>query len=84
MTKEKHQRLHSKLRAHQRYDLDLNRKDLDSIVRMIQTGNDAFFIKRSSNGVTIWHVVYNKQSLRVVYDKTRKSIVTFLPWKNKI
>lgn len=81
ISKSKHQRAHSKLRAYQRYDLELNRKDLDTIVKQIQSSKDAFFIKRKSNRVTLWHVLYNKKSLKVVYDSDRKNVVTFLPWK---
>lgn len=83
LSKAKRQRLHAKKRARQRYDLDLNRKDLDAIVKQIQSSTDAFFIKRSSQRVTLWYVIYNKIPLRVVYDKDRKNVVTFLPWKDK-
>lgn len=79
-SKTKCQRLHAKKRASERYDLELNRKQLDQIVELIQT-NQAFFIKRRSNRITLFQVYFEDQWLKVVYDSVRKNIVTFLPQK---
>lgn len=82
ITKSKWEREHAKLRAYQRYDLSLNRKDLDAIAKMIQTNHrDAIFLKRQSNRVTLWMIIYRKKSLKAVYDGQRHQVVTFLPWK---
>lgn len=72
------QRIHAKRRAVERYSLDLNRQDLRNIVTVIQS-NKATPVEKQSHRVTVFDLTYNEVDVRVVYDKQRKTIVTFLP-----
>jgi hypothetical protein len=56
----------------------LNRHDLRSFVQQIQAG-EATFLGRQSNRTSVWLVTFRGNACRVVYDKQRKTIVTFLP-----
>lgn len=76
--KSQSQRIHAKQRALERYDLDLNRQDLEEIIKKIHL-NKASFIKRQSFRVTVWKVTYKEKELITVYDKHRQTIATFLP-----
>ena len=78
MTKKAAQRVHATRRAYERYGLDLHRRDIDALVRMIQRGNGVC-IGKSSNRVTLWELEYAGNRLPVVYDRKRKTIVTVLP-----
>ena len=69
---------HSKYRAWQRYDMQLNRFDFKGAVTKIQT-NKASFINRLSHRVSEWIVEVKGESLRVLYDKKHQCIVTVLP-----
>lgn len=78
MSKVRHQKRHTKMRAAQRYDVWLSSDDVKSLVAQIQNGK-AEFVDRQSNRVTLWIVEHQGTKIRVVYDKQRKSIVTCLP-----
>jgi hypothetical protein len=69
---------HSKYRAWQRYEIQLNRFDLKGAVTKIQT-NKANFVKRLSHRVSEWIVEVKGETLRVLYDKKHQCIVTVLP-----
>lgn len=71
-------RRHARRRADTRYGLDLSRKELDEIVRAIQH-NEGEFIEKQSLTRTLWLVNVKGQPCRVVYDRKRKAVVTFLP-----
>lgn len=77
-SKAKGQRIHAKRRALERYDLDLNRHQMDELVRMIQRGQGRLLEKQSLRVSTFELNAFDK-ILYVVYDKHRKTIVTFLP-----
>lgn len=68
---------HAKGRALERYDLDLNRHDLAAIIQLIQA-QQGRFVERQSFRVSVWDVTYQGKVLRVVYDRKRTAIVTFL------
>lgn len=72
------QRIHAKRRAEERYALELNRDDLRNIVQRIQQ-NQATHVEKQSHRVSVFDLTYNNIDVRVVYDKNRKTIVTFLP-----
>ncbi len=78
LTKRQCEAIHSKRRALERYNLSLNRHDLRDIVSMI-TNNQATFLLKESNTRSHWLVVYKEKKLKLVYDKPRKMIITFLP-----
>lgn len=73
------QRKHAKMRANQRYGLDLNKRALQDMCNQIQTGTDAKFVARQSYRVTIWQIQYKGQQLWAVYDRIRHTVITFLP-----
>lgn len=73
-SKRKAQRRHAKRRALERYGMVVGEHTLDDMVRKIQRG-EGEFVERQSHRVTLWKV----DGRRVVYDKVRKTIVSFLP-----
>lgn len=81
MTKKEAQRSHAKRRALERYGLQLNRFDIKTIIKMIQTQN-AFFIESQSHRLKKYQITYKSTTAIVIYDKLRKEIVTFLPKEN--
>jgi Zn-dependent oligopeptidase len=76
--KAKNQAYHAKVRALQRYDLDITNEDLRKIVGIIQN-NRAKLVMRQSHRVSVWDLEYEGKQVRVAYDKSRSSIATFLP-----
>lgn len=74
------ERYHAKKRAKERFDLSLNRHDLNRIILMIQSG-DATFFDRQSNNRTRWIINLDGNEALAVYDKQRKQIITFLELK---
>jgi hypothetical protein len=72
------QRKHAKRRALERYGLGLGRSDIAEVVKKIQAG-EAVFVEKQSGRVSVWDVEVGGKTARVVYDKLRKNIATFLP-----
>lgn len=70
--------MHTIARAKERHDLKLTGQDLDWIAKQIKTGNSSF-VRRTSCNFTVHDVPYRGETLRVVYDKKRKTTVTILP-----
>mgnify|MGYP001573490344 CR=1 FL=1 len=75
-------RAHAKLRALQRYDLDLTAKMRRRIVEDIQQ-HKSIHLDTQSHRVSIHLVEIEERDIRVVYDRTRKEIVTVLPPENE-
>jgi hypothetical protein len=82
-SKTKAQKIHAKLRAAERYNLLLSSEDLKQIIKQIQS-NRAIFLERQSLRVTKWEVTVKDQTLCVIYDRERHSIVTILPQESEI
>jgi hypothetical protein len=76
--KARQQKKHALRRAAERYDLWLTGEEYDAIIRQIQQGECQLIAKQSLR-VSIFRVVYNGQPLKVVYDRQRKTIASFLP-----
>ena len=72
------QRRHAKRRAQERYGLTLNRAELERLVRRIQHG-EATVLERQSHRISVFGLIVQGVSVRVVYDAKRKTIVSFLP-----
>lgn len=76
-------RNHAKQRALERYELDLNRQDLEVMRLMIQRPelhkDHITFVERQTVDRTVWLIKYKEKELKVVYSKRHKSIVTVLP-----
>jgi len=65
---------HAKERAIERYEIKVTRDKYYSLIHKIKT-NKAIMIKRVSNSRSVYLV----DDFVVVYSRTRKKIVTFLP-----
>jgi len=69
--------LHAQRRLGERYGLHLTKQKQEAICNKIRSG-DSVFVFKQSNRVAIHDVEYHGVLLRVVYDKERHQIVTFL------
>ena len=58
--------------------MELTKDAAKQIVRAIQQGR-ADLVERTNGRVTIWNVKHDGRWMKVVYDRQRKSLVTFLP-----
>lgn len=81
MPKGKFLKRHAKTRAQQRYGVCLTSDDLREIVHKIQD-QEARFEERRSNRVSVFRVEHNGDEFRVMYDRQRKQIATFIPLEN--
>lgn len=68
---------HAQQRALERYGIALRQSDLDAIVRLIIKG-ESQLVERQSLRVSVHDVSWDGQTIRVVYDKQRRSIATVL------
>jgi len=73
LSKKQSQEIHARRRAYERYGVFILPGAMDALVKTIQKGR-AQFVKRQSNRISIFDV----DNKRVVYDRKRKTIVTFL------
>jgi len=80
MNKKKAQGIHAKRRALQRQGLVVGKETLNETVQQIQK-NKGTFLRKHTNRVTEWLVTVHGKCCRVLYDKTRRAIITFLPDK---
>lgn len=72
------ERVHAKKRAFLRYHMEVDAQTRKRIVEAIWN-QTARFIRRHSGRVTEWEVRMDGQTLRLLYDKSRQEIITFLP-----
>lgn len=68
---------HAKKRAYERLGIEMSTADICSIIRQIQAGK-ARFIERQSNRVTVFEISVVGNDVLVLYDSSRKTIITFL------
>lgn len=73
-SKKKAIKLHFQRRSLERIGVLLDEK---ALVKKIQN-NELEFIERQSNRITVFRYKYQNKIYRLVYDKTRKQIVTIL------
>ena len=80
-TKKKWMHEHSRQRAMERYDIFWSKRIEELVVAAIQRRNSLpkEKVRKQSNSRTIWRVMVDSSWLTVVYDKTRKCIITLLP-----
>jgi len=71
-------RVHAKRRAKVRYGLTINKFKRRQIIYLIQGGKSKL-LKKHSQRVSEWETVFEGKKLRLLYDKKRKEIITFLP-----
>lgn len=77
MDKRESELRHATRRGKERYKRDFSRNDLERMSSIIQEGNSTF-IKKESNTRKVHEIEFDGKPMRVVYDKLRKCIVTFL------
>ena len=77
-SKQQAERIHAKRRAKSRYNLDFT-KEVRRTFNTIIHNNKAKFLWRQSRRVSVLEIPYENKTYKVVYDRTRKEIVTFLP-----
>lgn len=77
-SKKKAQFRHAKMRALERYDLDLRDEDINNIVEIIRSHKSKSLAKQSNN-ISINELTYKECVVKVAYDRQRKSIATFIP-----
>lgn len=68
---------HAKMRASERFGINFSKQIHDEVIKTIQDGK-AKFVEKQSNRITLFDVLVEGKECRVVYDKERKTIVTFL------
>ena len=69
---------HAKVRAQQRYNLNLTPALHKTLVNKIQN-NQGTYVCRRSNRTSVWRLTHLGKHYHVVYDTHRHTIVTFLP-----
>ncbi len=72
-------RIHARQRAIQRYGVSISDAKRRKIINLIHSGRTGQFVKRHSLRVTEWEIPLDGETFRVLYDKKRKDIATFLP-----
>jgi len=77
-SKAKCQKSHAIRRFRERFGVHISKNDYQAYVRQIQEGN-AKFLEKQSNRISVFEIIVQGESVRVCYDKERKSIVTVLP-----
>lgn len=83
ISKKRASQLHARRRSAQRTGIVLTDGRQKKIVQMIQSGK-ATFVRKRSNRVSTFDVLYCGELMRVVYDRKRKCLVTVLdPPRNK-
>ena len=71
---------HSQLRATQRYNQELNRKQINSIVAKI-IANDCLFVRQGENKTQgFYYVKCRNIPIKVLFDRYRKNIITVYPF----
>ena len=68
-------RQHFKRRMKERYGIEVSKKDMKEIIRML---NDRTFVKSKSNSRKVHRINFKGKEVLVVYDKNRKVLVTAL------
>ena len=69
---------HAQKRFYERFNVDMSEDDIYTMSNLIREGR-CEFIEKQSNRISLFYVNYNDKKYEVVYDKSRKSIVTVLP-----
>ncbi len=72
------ERSHTKLRLAERYGLRVTSAEIFRMAKLIAHGH-AQLIDRQSKHVARWALPYQGQTLRLVFDAQRRSIITALP-----
>ncbi len=82
LSKKKAQEAHARRRAAERFGVHLTREAEQEILDKIRSGK-ATFIRKESNRVSLFGVIFTGKETVVVYDRSRKTIVTLMPRKDE-
>ena len=80
--KKLYMRAHAERRASERYNFSFYGKRRKEIVALIR-GQKALFVQRHSLRVSEFLVPFLGETFRVLYDKNRHEVITFLPLKTR-
>lgn len=83
MNKKRSEREHAKRRALERYDLTFTKAIRYALLDKIKR-SEGTFLFRQSRRISIWEVEHENKKYRIVYDRNRKEIVTFLPLESPL
>jgi hypothetical protein len=72
---------HAKKRVWERYSIEFTNADLNKIIAKIHNG-DAVFVEGKTNTRTVHKIEYEGTDFLVLYSRSMKRIVTFLPMEN--
>ncbi len=82
-SKKKTLEAHAKRRFYERHGIKLTPEMNKNLIQQIQNGQ-AEHLEKQSNRISVFKVQAEEQFIRVVYDRSRKVLVTALPeedWK---
>lgn len=83
MDKKLAQRIHAKRRAAERYGLTINRQTQRDWIQLI-SDEKAVMVNKPSNRVRIYLIEHEGKTIKVVFDRIRRTIVTCLPLDPKL
>lgn len=72
------ERSHTRKRLAERYGLELSSDEIFQMAKAIAHGQGVLLAKQSRH-VVHWHLDYQGQALRLVFDRQRRAIITALP-----
>ena len=75
--KELRQKKHGKRRLRERFGISLSDRDYEDLVNKIQN-DETTYVEKQSCRISVFDVKLLDEVVRVVYDKSRKTIVTAL------
>jgi len=75
--KTKDMKRHFRVRCLQRLGENVSETEMLEIVDLIQK-QEGTFVETQSHRISVWDVLFRSKTIRVIYDKTRKSVVTVL------
>ena len=78
ITKKTAQKLHLRSRARTRFGLELTPEDHEALVETVAHGRRTF-LGRQSNRVSVFLVEFGGREMKVIYDRSRGTVVTALP-----
>ncbi len=75
--KARSEKKHARRRFAEHFDKELSNHDYDTLVKQIKD-NKAEFVEKQSNRVSVFKVKTGDITAIAVYDKSRKTIITFI------
>ncbi len=76
--KSQNQMKHAIRRIKERFNIELNDNQYTQLCNRIKNKKGSIFVEKQTNRVYVYDIQIEEQTVRVVWDKHRKSIVTAL------